>query len=137
MAEEGEGGMTFIDIDPNAPHDEDCGFWHGGCCTCKPEMRRALEITHCHECDFVHGSGLNRCICNGFCFCQREEGCPCIDRVPVNPADWSLTITASKDLVWHMVAEHKVSEARRVIETYDSASEAITRLIELLPASPE
>ena len=73
----------FIDTDPNAPHDEDCGFWHGGFCNCKPEMVKALETTHCHECDFMHGSGDNRCNCGGLCICERLEDCPCIGRVPV------------------------------------------------------
>jgi hypothetical protein len=78
---------VFIDIDPNAPHDEDCGFWHGFACRCKPEMEKALHVHHCHECDFEHGSGYNRCNCHGFCICERliEENCPCIGTVPVKP----------------------------------------------------
>lgn len=68
----------LVDVDPNAPHDEDCGFWHGFSCACKPEMCRAMEIDHCHECDYLHGSGYNRCSCNGECVCEREPGCPCI-----------------------------------------------------------
>lgn len=66
-----------IDVDPNAPHDEDCGFWEGGACRCDPEMLAALERDHCHECDFLHGSGYNRCSCVGYCICDREAGCPC------------------------------------------------------------
>jgi hypothetical protein len=78
---------VFIDVDPNAPHDEDCGFWHGFACRCKPEMEKALHVHHCHECDFEHGSGYNRCNCHGFCICERliEENCPCIGTVPVKP----------------------------------------------------
>jgi hypothetical protein len=74
--------MGLVNIDPNAPHDEDCGFWHGGACVCKPEMRDALEREHCHECDLLHGSGYNRCNCLGKCICDREEGCPCVGRLP-------------------------------------------------------
>lgn len=77
----------FIDIDPNAPHDEDCGFWSGFACRCKPEMEKALDVHHCHECDFEHGSGYNRCNCHGLCICERliEENCPCIGTVPIKP----------------------------------------------------
>jgi hypothetical protein len=73
-----------VTADPNAPHDEDCGFWHGFACRCKPEMEAALHTEHCHECDFLHGSGYNRCNCLGKCICDRleEEGCPCIGRLP-------------------------------------------------------
>jgi hypothetical protein len=78
---------VIIDVDPNASHDEDCGFWEGGACRCKPEMAAALEHDHCHECDFMHGSGYNRCNCGGYCICERleEEGCPCVGSIPVRP----------------------------------------------------
>lgn len=69
----------FIDVDPYAPHDEDCAFWDGGFCQCKPEAREALERTHCHECDFVNAVGMGaRCNCVGKCICERLEGCPCV-----------------------------------------------------------
>lgn len=76
--EHGRSGHIFVDIDSNAPHDEDCWFWEGGACVCKPEMRRAMEVDHCHECDYLHGSGYNRCSCDGKCVCDREPGCPCV-----------------------------------------------------------
>lgn len=76
------GGSIHICVDPNAPHDEGCGFWEGGACCCKPGMAAALETVHCHECNFMHGSGYNRCNCLGRCICEREEGCSCIGHVP-------------------------------------------------------
>jgi hypothetical protein len=81
-----EIAAVFVDVDPNAPHDEDCGFWHGGACTCNAEMREALDRHHCHECNYLHGSGYNRCNCGGFCICERLPGCPCIGHVPVKEA---------------------------------------------------
>jgi hypothetical protein len=75
----------FIDLDPNAPHEEECSFWHGGTCDCNDEMRAARDREHCHECDFVNSySGSARCNCDGKCICERleEEGCPCIGRLP-------------------------------------------------------
>lgn len=74
---------VFIDVDPHAPHKEECSFWHGGTCDCHPAMiaSRAVE-RHCHECDFVNSySGSAACNCKGFCICEREEGCPCVGKI--------------------------------------------------------
>lgn len=72
----------FVEIDPNAPHDDECNFWHGGVCDCKEIMREAAAREHhCHECDYVNSySGSTPCNCKGRCICERiaEEGCPCI-----------------------------------------------------------
>jgi hypothetical protein len=69
----------FIDLDPFAPHKEDCGFWHGGACNCNEESRRALATKHCHECDYMNAFGMEaRCNCQGKCICERLEGCPCV-----------------------------------------------------------
>lgn len=72
----------FIDVDPNAPHDEDCGFWHGFACQCKPEMKKALYMSHCTECDFQHGSGYNRCNCGGYCLYPSDAEHECELGVP-------------------------------------------------------
>lgn len=74
---------VFVDVDPHAPHKEECSFWHGGTCDCHPAMiaSRAVE-RHCHECDFVNSySGSAACNCKGFCICEREEGCPCVGKI--------------------------------------------------------
>lgn len=71
--------MVMIDIDHWAPHAEECGFWHGWPCNCNDESRAALARWHCHECDYVNGSGYNPCNCRGTCICDREPGCPCIE----------------------------------------------------------
>ncbi len=72
----------FIDVDPNAPHTEECNFWHGGVCDCTPQMRAALRREHCHECDYVNSyTGSALCNCRGRCICERlEEDCSCIGR---------------------------------------------------------
>lgn len=76
---------------PLGPHEEECNWWHGGVCDCKPEMiaSRAIEH-HCHECDYVHSyQGDTPCNCEGYCICERlaGDGCDCIGRVPVKVTD--------------------------------------------------
>lgn len=73
------GGIHIL-YDPKGGHDEDCNWQHGGLCNCRPEMVLAAATRHCHECDFVNNySGSSPCSCKGFCVCDREHGCPCID----------------------------------------------------------
>lgn len=74
--------VIFVEVDPNAPHKEDCNFWHGGWCDCNEESRAALARDHCHECDWMNAySGSALCNCRGKCICERLEGCPCIGKL--------------------------------------------------------
>jgi hypothetical protein len=69
-----------IDYDPAGAHAEECGWWHGGVCDCRPSMVLASAMRHCHECDFANGyDGATPCSCGGFCACGREDGCPCVE----------------------------------------------------------
>lgn len=73
-----------LDYDPQGSHreggDNECNWWHGGVCDCRPEMVASLAVKqHCHECNFVSCYGGDTpCNCNGRCICAREEGCPCV-----------------------------------------------------------
>lgn len=74
----------FVEVDPNAPHKEDCNFWHGGVCDCTEESKAAMARAHCHECDWMNSySGSAICNCRGNCICERLEGCPCIGKLEV------------------------------------------------------
>jgi hypothetical protein len=77
-------GGICIDYDPQGPHREgenECNWWHGGVCDCRPEMVAASAREHCHECNFVNAyDGATPCNCLGRCICDREEDCPCPGR---------------------------------------------------------
>src|SRR5258708_4313716 len=74
-------GGICLDYDPQGPHRDECNWWHGGVCDCRVEMQAAREHDHCHECDYVNAyDGATPCSCQGFCVCDREEGCPCVER---------------------------------------------------------
>jgi len=80
-------------VDDCAPHDEECGFWHGGGCDCNPARLLARETIHCAECDYVNDyTGTALCNCHARCLfpdeqCQHISGehCPLNAHEPMVP----------------------------------------------------
>jgi hypothetical protein len=69
-----------VDFDPQGAHAEECGWWHGGVCDCRPLMRLTVAMRHCHECDFLNAyDGATPCSCKGICVCERDTDCPCVE----------------------------------------------------------
>lgn len=57
-------GAICIDFDPQGVHDDECSWWHGGVCNCRPAMRAALAVDHGPECDFRWAyDGATPCSC--------------------------------------------------------------------------